>query len=96
VRGADRGVRGVELAALVAGTELADHAGDAVKRAVAATGTEAADAYVMAARFFVVKALAEQGDFETARAAAAALTRDSEQYARDDELRQMMDEWPAD
>jgi len=52
--------------------------------------------HVEAARFFVVKALAEQGDFEKARAAARALTRDSEEYARDDELRAMMDEWPAD
>ena len=52
--------------------------------------------HVEAARFFVVKALAEQGDFGKARAAAEALIRDSEAYARDAELQTMMDEWPVD
>jgi len=49
--------------------------------------------HVEAARFFVVKALAEQGEFEKARAAVKEL---SERYAREDELRSMMEEWPAD
>lgn len=61
----------------------------------AATDPDTRD-HVEAARFFVVKALAEQGDFEKAREAAQALLRDANRYARDDEMRQMMDEWPAD
>jgi chromate transporter len=49
--------------------------------------------HVEAARFFIVKALAERGEFEKARAGVKEL---SDQYARDDELRAMMDDWPAD
>jgi len=49
--------------------------------------------HVEAARFFIVKALAERGEFEKARAAVKEL---SERYAREEELRAMMDEWPAD
>jgi hypothetical protein len=61
----------------------------------ASTDPDAKD-HVEAARFFVVKALAERGDFDKARAAADALTRDSARYARDEELQKMMEEWPAD
>lgn len=49
--------------------------------------------HVEAARFFIVKALAEQGEFEQARAAVKEL---SERYAREEELRSMVDDWPAD
>jgi hypothetical protein len=61
----------------------------------AATDPDTKD-HVEAARFFVVLALSEQGDFEKARAAAQALTRDSNRYAQDDELRALMDGWPTD
>jgi predicted acetyltransferase len=51
VRGADRGIRGAELAALVASRDLQRHAAEAVAHAQAAKGREAANAYLMAARF---------------------------------------------
>lgn len=54
VRGADRGVRGAQLAALVANRDLSRHAAEAVAHAAGAQGTEAANAYVMATRFYRV------------------------------------------
>ncbi len=47
----DRGVRGEELAAMVAERDLADYAAEAVARALSCKRELAADAYVMAARF---------------------------------------------
>jgi hypothetical protein len=51
VRGSDRGARGVELEALLAGVDLLRHATDAAKRAHASTGPQAAKEFMMAARF---------------------------------------------
>jgi TolB-like protein len=49
---------------------------------------------VMAARFFVVLALAERGDFEKARPLADALLADSDAW--DEELRKLEATWPTD
>jgi TolB-like protein len=49
---------------------------------------------VVAARFFVVLALAERGEFEKARPLAEALLVESDAW--DEELRKMMGEWPTD
>jgi len=49
---------------------------------------------VMAARFFVILALAERGDFEKARPLADALIADSDAW--DEELRKLMATWPTD
>jgi len=48
---AEHGVHAGELGALMGGEDLQDHVADAVARAVTSTGAEAAEAYVMAARF---------------------------------------------
>ncbi|MGZ3426248.1 MAG: hypothetical protein ACXVCV_06340 [Polyangia bacterium] len=49
---------------------------------------------VMAARFFVILALAERGDFDKARPLAEALLADSDAW--DEELRKLMATWPTD
>lgn len=49
---------------------------------------------VTAARFFVVLALAERGDFAKARPLAEALLADSDAW--DEDLRKMMSTWPTD
>ena len=49
---------------------------------------------VTAARFFVVLALAERGDFDKARPLADALLADSDAW--DEELRKLMASWPTD
>ena len=49
---------------------------------------------VMAARFFVILALAERGDFEKARPLADALIADSDAW--DEELRKLIATWPTD
>jgi TolB-like protein len=49
---------------------------------------------VMAARFFVILALAERGDFAQARPLAESLLADSDAW--DEELRKMMGTWPTD
>ena len=49
---------------------------------------------VMAARFFVILALAERGDFDKARPLADALLADSDAW--DEELRKLMATWPTD
>ena len=49
---------------------------------------------VTAARFFVVLALAERGDFAKARPLADKLLADSDKW--DEELRQLMATWPTD
>ncbi|HXU68112.1 MAG TPA: hypothetical protein VN947_02225 [Polyangia bacterium] len=49
---------------------------------------------VMAARFFVVLALAERGDFDRARPLAESLLHDSDAW--DEDLRKMMSTWPTD
>jgi len=49
---------------------------------------------VMAARFFVVLALAERGDFDKARPLAESLLADSDAW--DEELRKLMATWPTD
>jgi TolB-like protein len=49
---------------------------------------------VVAARFFVILALAERGDFVRARPLAEALLHDSDKW--DEELRQLMATWPTD
>ncbi|HEY2744919.1 MAG TPA: hypothetical protein VGL86_09870 [Polyangia bacterium] len=49
---------------------------------------------VAAARFFVVLALAERGDFEKARPLAESLLADSDAW--DEELRKLMATWPTD
>jgi TolB-like protein len=49
---------------------------------------------VMAARFFVVLALAERGDFDKARPLAESLLADSDAW--DEELRKLMAGWPTD
>lgn len=49
---------------------------------------------VTAARFFIILALAEQGDFARARPLAERLIADSDDW--DEELRQLMSEWPSD
>ena len=51
VRRADHDMRVEDLAALVAGHDLADHAASATARAAHETGSLAADAFVMASRF---------------------------------------------
>ncbi len=50
--------------------------------------------HVLAARFFIILALAEQGDFARARPAAEKLLADSDTW--DEELRKIMAEWPTD
>jgi TolB-like protein len=50
--------------------------------------------HVLAARMFVILALAERGDFARARPMAEALMRDSDTW--DEELRKAMSEWPTD
>jgi TolB-like protein len=50
--------------------------------------------YVMAARFFVVLALAERGDFDKARPLAERLLADTHEW--DEDLRKLMSEWPTD
>ncbi|HEX8951946.1 MAG TPA: hypothetical protein VF945_08875, partial [Polyangia bacterium] len=49
---------------------------------------------VAAARFFVVLALAERGDFQRARPLAESLLADSDAW--DEELRKLMATWPTD
>ena len=49
---------------------------------------------VMAARFFVILALAERGDFDKARPLAESLLADSDAW--DEELRKLMATWPTD
>lgn len=49
---------------------------------------------VTAARFFIILALAEQGDFARARPLAERLIADSDEW--DEELRKLMSEWPSD
>jgi hypothetical protein len=49
---------------------------------------------VTAARFFVILALAEKGDFAQARPLAEALLKDSDAW--DEELRKLMATWPTD
>jgi TolB-like protein len=49
---------------------------------------------VLAARFFVILALADQGDFAGARPLADKLLADTHHW--DEELRKTMDAWPAD
>ncbi|HZS37380.1 MAG TPA: hypothetical protein VFF06_11175 [Polyangia bacterium] len=49
---------------------------------------------VLAARFFVILALAEKGDFARARPLAERLLADTHNW--DEELRKAMDGWPAD
>jgi hypothetical protein len=49
---------------------------------------------VTAARFFVVLALAERGDFARARPLAEALLADSDAW--DEDLRKLMATWPTD
>jgi TolB-like protein len=55
---------------------------------------EDAKKHVLAARMFVILALAERGDFEHARPLAEALLADSDDW--DEELRKVMSEWPTD
>jgi TolB-like protein len=50
--------------------------------------------HVVAARFFVILALAERGDFARARPLADKLIADSDEW--DEELRKLMSEWPTD
>jgi TolB-like protein len=50
--------------------------------------------HVLAARMFVILALAERGDFAHARPLADKLLADSDKW--DQELRQVMSEWPTD
>lgn len=50
--------------------------------------------HVAAARFFVVLALTERGDFERARPLAEQLIADSDEW--DEELRKLMAGWPTD
>ncbi|MDB4965582.1 MAG: putative adenylate cyclase [Myxococcales bacterium] len=50
--------------------------------------------HVLAARFFVILALAERGDFARARPRADALLADSDEW--DEELRKLMSAWPTD
>jgi hypothetical protein len=50
--------------------------------------------HVTAARFFVVLALAERGDFARARPLAEQLIADSDEW--DEELRKLMATWPTD
>ena len=50
--------------------------------------------FVTAARFFVILALAERGDFARARPQAEALLADSDAW--DEELRKLMANWPTD
>lgn len=50
--------------------------------------------HVLAARFFVVLALAERGDFAQARPLAEQLIADSDEW--DEELRKLMATWPTD
>ncbi len=47
-----------------------------------------------AARFFVVLALAERGDFDKARPLAESLLADSDAW--DEELRKLISTWPTD
>jgi len=74
--------------------------------AAAATAAQAAELVVAvmpfgdrqiearAARFFVVLALAERGDFVRARPLADSLLADSDAW--DEELRKLMATWPTD
>jgi TolB-like protein len=48
----------------------------------------------VAARFFIILALAEQGDFDKARPLADKLIADSDEW--DEDLRKLMSEWPTD
>jgi hypothetical protein len=66
------------------------------KFAAAYRGDKRPDAveWVTAARFFVVLALAERGEFGKARPAAEQLLADSDAW--DEELRKLMAEWPTD
>jgi len=50
--------------------------------------------YVMAARFFLMLALAERGDFDKARPLAERLLADTHEW--DEDLRKLMSEWPTD
>jgi TolB-like protein len=50
--------------------------------------------HVLAARMFVILALAERGDFARARPLADQLLKDSDEW--DEELRKVMSEWPTD
>jgi hypothetical protein len=49
---------------------------------------------VLAARMFIILALAERGDFGKARPLAEALLKDSDKW--DEELREVMSKWPTD
>jgi TolB-like protein len=50
--------------------------------------------YVLAARFFIVLALAERGDFDKARPLAEQVLADTHDW--DEDLRKLMSEWPTD
>ena len=50
--------------------------------------------HVLAARMFIILALAERGDFAKARPLAEALLKDSDKW--DEELREVMSKWPTD
>jgi TolB-like protein len=50
--------------------------------------------HVIAARFFVILALTERGEFKRARPLAAQLLADSDEW--DEELRKLMATWPTD
>jgi TolB-like protein len=50
--------------------------------------------HVLAARFFIVLALSERGDFDKARPLAEQLLADTHEW--DEDLRKLMSEWPTD
>ena len=50
--------------------------------------------FVTGARFLVILALAERGDFARAKPLADALLADSDEW--DEELRKLMASWPTD
>jgi len=69
------------------------HCGAYLTRYASSADPEARE-HVVAARFFVILALAEQGEFEKARPLADRLIADSDEW--DEELRKLIAEWPTD